>query len=127
MAVASLRAESACENTPIDGDALLLDALRRWKAVVIEYTNDPGDGDSPEWMALLRRADAIVAEIARTPATGLDGLAIKLYFSLEQDCGLVNGGSFDLAWNSDRSEAIGAPALRDAMRLAPAVAAILEI
>ena len=127
MAVATLRAECACENTPIDGDALLLDALRRWKAVVIKYTNDPGDGDSPAWMALLRRADSIVAEIARIPASGLDGLAIKFYFSLEQECGLVSGGSFDLAWNSDRAQAIGAPALADALRLAPAVAAILEI
>lgn len=127
MAVAYLRAESACANAPIPTDAPLLDAFRRWKASVVAYQSDPRDGDSPEWLEMLDAADAIVAEIAELPAAGIEGLAIKLYLSLERDCGLVNGGSFNLAWNSDRSEAMGAPALRDALRLAPAVAEILGL
>jgi hypothetical protein len=127
MALLSLPAKSACANPQFYCDGLLLDALRRWKAAVIAYQEDPRDGESPEWLAMLDQADAIVAEIADLQAAGIDGLAIKLYFSLERDCGLVNDGSFNLAWNTDRIEAFAAPALRDAMRLAPEVAKILGL
>lgn len=127
MALLSLPAESACANPQFYGDDLLIDALRRWKAAVIAYREDPRDGDSPEWVEMLDAADAITAEIADLPAAGIDGLAIKMFLALERDGGTVSGGSFNLAWSSVHVEEFAAPALRDAMRLAPEVAKILGL
>lgn len=125
MAVASLLTDSACENTSVDGDALLLDVLQRWKAAVLVKEADPRCGDDPAWLELLAQADAIAAEALNIPATGIEGLVVKFYFSHEQGLGLGNVG-FLPAWAGDRQEPHGAAALADALRLAPAVASILE-
>ena len=126
MADASVVAESAFANPPFDTDALLIDALRRWKAAVIAYRDDPGCGDDPEWEKLLQAADKITAEIDRIPATGVEGLAIKTYLAFERECGMAIGNDWlNLEWHSERQKAAVLPVLQDAMRLAPAAAAIL--
>lgn len=124
MAATIVGAESAFANPLTETDELLLDALRRWKAAVDHYNADPRCGDDPEWIQLLQDADNIVSEIAGIPATGITGLAIKLYFSHEQGLGLDR--NFRPAWCCDRQEGIGESTLDDALRLAPAVAAILN-
>lgn len=115
-------------DPPVATDEILLELLRRWKKAVVMFRANFVGGSDDTSDALAELANEIAEDIADIPASGVDGLAIKLFLTIEGPIGLTDGPGFEINWadTNEWSARRARPALADALRLAPAVAAVLE-
>lgn len=128
MAAQSTLAKLITATPPVANDEILMELLCRWKKAVVMFRANFSGGSDETSDALAELANEIAEDIAAIPASGVDGLAIKLFLTIEGPIGLTDGPGFEINW-ADESEWAARrarPALADALRLAPAVAAVLE-
>ena len=108
------------------GDGAIVAGFFRWRDAVLACDAHPGDGDDPEWEALLRTSDAIRTEVVALPANGAEGIAIKTYLALHRECG-NRSTPFELDYDGSimTDDGTNRHVIADAIRLSPALAAVV--